>query len=69
MGSGEGAVGRRDGNLTAVVVKAAARLAAEPARLDILHQQRAGPVLGIGEALVEHLHHREAGIEADEVGG
>jgi hypothetical protein len=29
-----------------------AGLAAEPAGLDVLHQQRAGPVLGVGQAVV-----------------
>lgn len=31
-------------------------LAAEPAGLDILHEQRAGPILGIGQSFIEHLH-------------
>src|SRR3984893_7207984 len=53
--------------LAAVIVETAPALAAEPAGLDVFHQQRAGPVLRIGETLVEHLHHREAGIEPDEI--
>src|SRR5579862_823369 len=59
---------RRDGMIPAIIVEAAPRLLAEPAGFDILHQQRAGPVLRIREALVEHLHDRETGIEPDEVG-
>src|SRR5512134_110759 len=59
---------RRDRRLAPVVVEAALGLAAEPARLDVLHEQRAGPVLGIGEPLVQHLHYGEAGIQADEIG-
>src|SRR5689334_7293609 len=43
----------RDRLLAAVVVEAALRLAAEPAGFDVFHQERAGPVLRIGEALVE----------------
>ena len=59
---------RRHRRLAAVVVEAALGFAAEPAGLDVFHQQRTGPVLGVGQALVQHLHHRQAGIEADEVG-
>src|SRR6185503_6561988 len=54
--------------LAAIIVEAAARLAAEPARLDIFHQQRAGPVLRVGEAFIEHMHDGKAGIEPDEIG-
>ena len=39
--------------LAAVIVEAALRLAAEPAGLDIFHQQRARPVLGVGQTLVQ----------------
>ena len=63
-----GASAGRDGGLAAIVVEAALDLAAEPAGLDVLHQQRAGAVLAVGQALVEHLHDRQAGVEADEVG-
>ena len=59
---------RRHRLLAAIVVEAAIGLAAEPAGLDVFHQQRAGAVLRIRQALVQHLHHRQAGIEADEVG-
>ena len=38
---------RGNGVLAAVVVEAASGLAPEPAGLDILHQQRARPVLGV----------------------
>ena len=54
--------------LAAIVVEAALGLAAEPAGLDVFHQQRAGAVLRVRQPLVQHLHHRQAGIEADEVG-
>src|ERR1700704_4525261 len=59
---------RRHGLFAAIVVEAALSLAAEPTGLDVLHQKRAGPVLGVGQALVEHLHDGETGVEADEVG-
>ncbi len=49
---------RRDRLLAAIVVEAALGLAAEPAGLDVLHQQRAGPVLRVGQPLVQHLHDR-----------
>jgi hypothetical protein len=39
-----------------VVVESATRLAAIPAGLDILHQQRAGAVFAVGQAFVQHLH-------------
>ena len=45
-----------------------ARLAAQPAGFDIFHQQRTGAVFGIRQAFIQHLHHRQAGIEADEIG-
>jgi hypothetical protein len=54
--------------LAAVIVKTALRLAAEPAGLDVFHQQRARPVFRIRQALVQHLHDRQAGVQADEVG-
>src|SRR3546814_18739942 len=41
---------------------------ADPTRLDVLHQQRAGAVLAVREAVVEHGHDGQAGVEADEVG-
>src|SRR5262245_19143012 len=59
---------RRHRLLAAIVVEAALGLAPQPARLDVFHQQRTGPVLGIGETLIQHLHDREAGIEPDEIG-
>src|SRR4029434_483204 len=62
------ALSRRDRTLARIVVETALDLAADPAGLDILHQQRARTILGIGQALVQHLHHRQAGVEADEVG-
>src|SRR6185312_5308991 len=59
---------RRHRLFAAIIIEAALRLAAEPAGLDIFHQQRARPVLRIRQAFIEHLHHRQTGIEADEVG-
>src|SRR5438445_3865543 len=59
---------RRDRALAGIVVEAALDLLADPAGLDVLHQERARPVFGIRQALVQHLHHRETGIEADEIG-
>jgi hypothetical protein len=64
-GEGGGLAGG-DGGLAAVVVKAAAGLAAEPAGLDVFHQQRARAVLAVGEPLVEHVHDRQHRVEADE---
>ena len=52
----------------AIVVEAAPRLAAQPAGFDILHQERTRPVLAVGHALVQHLHHGQAGIQSDEIG-
>src|SRR5216683_4009458 len=59
---------RRNRALAGVVVEAALDLAADPAGFDVLHQKRTGAILRIGQALVQHLHHRQAGVEADEVG-
>src|SRR5262249_45900583 len=50
---------RRHRLLAAIVIEAALRLATEPAGLDIFHQQRTRAVLGVGQALVQHLHDRE----------
>src|SRR5665647_1464349 len=49
-------------------VEAALGLASEPAGLDIFHQQGTGPVLGVGQTLMQHLHDRQAGVEPDEIG-
>src|SRR5690606_16720496 len=38
-----------NGNLAAIVVETAARLAAEPAGLDIFHEQRAGTVFRVSQ--------------------
>src|SRR5207237_1381520 len=51
---------RRDRVLAAVIVEAAFRLAAEPARLDVFHEQRTRAVLRIRETFVQDLHDREA---------
>src|SRR5690606_34815088 len=61
------ALAGRNGLFTAVIVKAAARLAADPARFHVLYQKRTGAILAVGQALVEDVHHGEAGIEPDEV--
>ena len=62
------ALARRHRLLAAIVVEAALGLASEPTRFDVFYQERAGAVFRVGETFVEHLHDREAGIEADEVG-
>ncbi len=59
---------RRDRVIAAVVVKAALGLAAEPAGVDVFHQQRAGAVLRIRQTVVQDLHDPETRVEADEVG-
>ena len=58
---------RRNGLRTRIVVESPADLAAEPAGLDILNQQRRGPELGIAGRAVKHPDDLEAGIEPDEV--
>src|SRR3546814_20772756 len=58
----------RDGLVAAIIVKAALRLAAKPASFDIFHQKRAGAILGIRQAIIQHLPDGETGIEAAEVG-
>src|SRR6266853_1773297 len=67
-GEREGASARRDRLVAAIVVKAALGLAAEPAGLDVFYQQRTRPVLGVRETLMQDLHDRQTGIEADEIG-
>src|SRR5713101_9274596 len=59
---------RRDRLVAAIVVEAALGLAAEPAGLDVLYQQRARPILGVRQTLMRHLHDRQTGVEADEIG-
>src|SRR5208282_3748851 len=51
-----------------IIIEAAPGLAAEPARLDIFHEERTGPILAVGKALVEDVHDGETGVEADEIG-
>src|SRR5258707_5045299 len=63
-----GALPRRDRLVAAIVVEAALGLAAEPAGLDIFHQQRTRPILGVRQPLVQNLHDRKTGIETDEIG-
>ena len=43
-------------------------LPAEPPGVDVLPEQRAGPVAVVAEVAVEDLEDGEAGVEADEVG-
>src|SRR5436309_14472023 len=52
---------------SAVSVETAAGFAAEPAGRDVLAQKRARRVLLVAEALLEHLHDRDARVEADQV--
>src|SRR6185369_3235274 len=59
---------RGDRNFARVVVEAAPALAAEPAGLDVLHQQRRRPVLAVAGGVVEYADDVEAGVEPDEVG-
>src|SRR5579883_3491229 len=54
--------------LLLIVVKALARLAPQAAGGHHLAQQRTGAVLGVLEAVVEHVHDGQADVEADEVG-
>src|SRR5262245_33345955 len=51
-----------------VLVETAHHLLAEPARRDVLAQQRARPVLVVTELAMQHLGDREAGVEADQIG-
>src|ERR1700737_4375713 len=62
------ALPRGDRLVAAIVVEAALGLAAEPAGLDVFYQERTGPVLGVRETLMQDLHDRQTGIEADEIG-
>src|SRR5438270_4499315 len=50
-----------------VGVEAALRLAPEPACVDVLPQERRGPVLVVAQPLLQHLGDGEAGVEPDEV--
>src|SRR5262245_53662379 len=51
---------------SAVLVHAAPDLLAQPSRLDVLHEQGRGSVL-LAQALLQELHHGQAGVEADQV--
>src|SRR5665809_128829 len=51
-----------------IIVEAALGFSPEPTGLDIFHQERTGPVLGILESLIQHLHDRETRIEPDKIG-
>src|SRR5512132_2130231 len=55
-------------SLGVVLVEAAQRLATEPARSDVLAQQRTRPVLVVAELAMQHLGDRQARIEADQIG-
>src|SRR5579872_249749 len=50
-----------------ITIKASAALAAEPTGGDVLAQQRTWTVLRITEAVVKHVHDRQARIQTDEV--
>src|SRR5262249_53642756 len=54
--------------LLAVVVKSPPALAAEIAGVDHLLEQGSCPVFRVVEALIEHIHDRQHGIEPDQVG-
>src|ERR1700733_4056697 len=59
---------RRNRLIAAIVVETALGFAPQPAGLDVLHEQRARAVFGIGQALMQNLHDRQACIETDEIG-
>src|SRR5579862_6791208 len=59
--------GRGARRVLRILVEAAARLAPEPPRGDVLAQQRARPVLRIAELAVHDLEDRERRVEPDEV--
>src|SRR5216683_6909577 len=60
-------LGRYQGAIFVVAVKAAHSLASEVTGVDVLLEQRAGPVLIVAQDLMHDLHDREAGIKADEI--
>src|SRR6185436_4189147 len=63
--------GGAEGNAAPVLgvsVEPAAGLPPQPSRVHHPLEQRAGPVLGIPEALVQDLEDGQADVEADEVG-
>src|SRR3954471_24310446 len=51
-----------------VFVEARARFAAQTARRHLLTQQRTGGVAVVTETFLEHLHDRDARVEADQIG-
>src|SRR5215217_1278651 len=51
-----------------VLVESYPALATEASGGNVAPQERAGPVLGVPEALVQDLHDMQARIQADEVG-
>src|SRR5690242_21847797 len=55
FGEIRGPSARRDRLLAAIIVESPLRFAAEPARLDVFHEQRARPVFRIRQPLVQHL--------------
>ena len=55
-------------SISLVVVKPLAGLSAEPSGLHIRSQQRAGPVLGVIEPVVQGLHDGQTGVQPDEIG-
>src|SRR4051812_16606994 len=64
----DGPVHARSVLLLAVLVKASPGFAAEIAGIDHLLEQRRGPVFRFVEALIEDVHHRQHGVETDEIG-
>src|ERR1019366_4395916 len=61
------ALKRRARRCLRIIVEPAAGLAAQPSGLDVFHQQRAGAVLAVRQPVIQHLHDRQAGIQANEV--
>src|SRR5690242_17902878 len=51
-----------------VGIKSTPALASKITRIDVLAQQRAGPVLVLAQARVQHLQDVEAGVESNQVG-
>src|SRR6056297_879707 len=58
---------RRHRLLAAIVIETTPGLAPQPASLDIFRQQRTGPVLGVRQPVMQHVHDRKTGIEPDEI--
>ena len=50
-----------------VFIKSSSTLLSQPARVHHLDQQRAGTILGIAQAILQHSHDVEANIQSDEI--